>query len=322
MKRVKNFWKLLKSAAAEFGKHKMMKLSASLSFFTLFSIGPMMLLIIFVSNLFWERDAVEGSLYRHIKGIVGESPARQIQEIIKDASITSHNFIAFISIVILLIAATGVFTEIQNSINFIWNLKVKKGRGLLQTIKSRLISFIMITSLGILLLLSLIINGLLEGFMDRIQEQFPHMAVFGIYVFNLLVTLLVVASLFAVIFKVMPDAVLRWRYVLPGALFTAILFMTGKFGVTYYINHSRIATSYGSAGSMIILLVWIFYSSVVLYYGAEFTKAYALKFGDEIKPRPYAVIIKNIQEISGAKSIQENEISQKSKQEPPESKSH
>lgn len=288
-------------------KHNMFELCASLSFFTIFAIGPVMLIVIFVSNLFWEREAVEGSLYKHLSGIVGEKAAVQIQEIIRNVSITSHNFLAFISVVILLVVATGVYTDIQTSINMIWNLKVKKGRGFLQIIKNRLISFVVITGLGLLLLVSLIINGLLEGFMDRLQEQFPHAGIWGIYIFNLILTLVVVGSLFAVIFKVMPDAILRWKDVLPGALFTAIIFMSGKFGVTFYINNTPIATSFGSAGSVIILLVWIFFSSMTLYFGAEFTKAYAMKYADEIRPRPYAVTIKVTKVVTRAKSIQENE---------------
>lgn len=302
-----NFWNLLKAAAAGFQKHHLFDRSASLSYFTLFAVGPVMLIVMFVSNLFWEREAVEGSLVKHLNGVVGERAALQIQDIIKNASITSHNFLAFVSVVILIVIATGVYTDIQGSINVIWNLKIRKGRGFLQMVKNRLISFLIISALGVLLLVSLVINGLLEGLMDKLQELFPQVAIAGIYIFNLFLTLLVVACLFAVIFKVMPDVILKWRTVLPGSLFTAVLFMTGKFGITFYIKNTTIATSFGSAGSVVILLVWIFYSSVVLYYGAEFTKAYALRYAGEIKPRPYATTVKVVYVVSDVASIQENE---------------
>lgn len=308
---LKNLWQLLKAAAVGFHKHNLLDKSASLSYFTIFAVGPVMLVVIFVSNLFWERAAVEGSLVKHLKDVVGERTSLQIQDIIKNASITSHNFLAFISVVILIIVATGVYTDIQTSINGIWNLKIRKGRGFLQMVKNRIISFLIISGLGMLLLASLIINGLLEGFMDRLQVLFPHLAIVGIYIFNLFVTLVLVAALFAFIYKVMPDAFIKWKTVLPGSIFTAVLFMSGKFGITFYIKNTSIATSYGSAGSMILLLVWIFYSSVVLYYGAEFTKAYTLRYGGEIKPRPYATTVKVINVVSNAATIQENEAEAK-----------
>lgn len=290
-------------------QHNMMKLSASLSFLAVFSIGPMLLVIIFVSNLFFQRQAVEGSLYIHIRGFVGEKAAFQIQEIIKDASIMTHNLVAYISILILLIAATGVFNEIHHSINVIWNLQSKKGRGLLNIIKSRGMSFIIITALGLLLMLSLFFNSFLEGFRDKIRDEFPNIGFSGIYITNILITLIVVAALFAFIYKVLPDAFIKWRDVLPGAIFTSFLFMTGKFGISFYMKNSSVISAYNSAGSMIILLIWIFYSSMVLYYGAEFTKAYILKYAGEVKPRPYATTIKITKVITDAGSIQENERS-------------
>jgi membrane protein len=184
---------------------------------------------------------------------------------------------------------------------------VKEGSGWLQMLKNRLLSFSIVAGLGFLLLVSLIVNALLEGFMSKLQEMFPHAAIVVVYIVNLLLTLLVVAILFAIIFKVLPDAVIQWKDVTAGALFTAVLFMIGKFCITFYINNSNMGSTYGSAGSLVILLLWIYYSATILYFGAEFTKAYALKYGDEIKPNEYAVTIQIVKVESRESSVQQNE---------------
>lgn len=302
-----NFWQILKNAGSGFNQHNVFKLSASLGFYTIFSIGPMILVIIFISNLFWGRQAIEGTIYTQINGLIGDTAANQIQELIKDASISSKNFMALVGIVSLLIAATTVFTDIQESMNTIWNLKVKPERGWQQILKNRLVSFCIIISLGLILLLFLIINGILEGFMNKLEDLFPQISIRVIYILNLFLTVLVVALLFAFIYKVLPDATIHWRDVWGGALFAAILFMIGKFGITFYINNSNLYNAYSSAGSMVILMLWIYYSATILYFGAEFSKAYAVNFGAEIKPKDYAVTIEAVRLETHEPSIQENE---------------
>ena len=307
MQKIKKFWQLLKDAGAGFGRHKVLKLSASLAYYTVFSIGPMLLVVIFFSNLFWGRQAIEGKIYSQISGMVGDGAALQIQEILKNASVSGSSFTAVIGFVTLVIAATTAFIEMQDSINTIWNLKIKEYTGWKLMVKNRLLSFTIVAGLGFLLLVSLVANTLLEGFMTKLQEMFPHVAVAVIYVFNLLLTLLVVAGLFAIIFKVLPDAIIRWKDVAAGALFTAVLFMIGKFCITFYISKTNVASTYGTAGSLVVLLLWIYYSSVILYFGAEFTKAYALKYGSEIRPNRYAVTVHVVRVESGECSVQENE---------------
>lgn len=302
-----DLWEILKAAGAGFNQHRIVKLSASLSYFTIFTVGPMILVIIYISSLFWGRRAIEGTIHNQISGLIGDGAAIQIQELIKNASISSNNFMAVISIVALVFAATTVFTQMQDTMNTIWNLKVKTGRGWQQMLKNRLLSFAIVTGLSFMLLISLILNGILEGFMSRLQELFPQIAIAVVYLVNLGLTLLVVAALFAFIYKVLPDAVLQWKDVRAGALFASVLFMIGKFCITFYINISDVGSAYGSAGSLVILLLWIFYSSNILYFGAEFSKAYALKYGAEIKPKDYAVTIKVVMVESNESSIQLNE---------------
>lgn len=311
---IKGVWELLKDAGAGFRKHKVLKLSASLAYYTIFSIGPTLLVAIFFADLFWGRQAIDGTIYKQMSGLVGKETALQIQDIIKNASVTGNNFTAIIGFVTLIIAATTVFSEMQDSINGIWNLKVKEGSGWLRTLKNRLVSFSVTAGLGFLLLVSLLINSLLDGFMSQLQLMFPHIAILFVYVVNIFITLGVVALLFAIIFKVLPDAIITWKDVLAGSLFTAVLFMIGKFCITIYVNNSNLGNTYGSAGSLVILLLWVYYSSVILYFGAEFTKAYALRYGSVIRPKDYAVTIQTVQVESSENSIQQNEESSKIKE--------
>ncbi|TDH21661.1 YihY/virulence factor BrkB family protein [Segetibacter sp. 3557_3] len=309
--KLKAFGGLLKQAGQGFMRDKVPKLSASLSYYTLFSLGPVLLVVIFFADLFYGEDAIKGALFGQLKGLVGEGAAAQIQTIIQNAAITGSTLTTVISFVTLIIGATSVFTEIQDSINSIWKLKIKEGASWKLTVKSRLTSFSLVVSLGFLLLVSLILNSLIEGLMGALQRRFPEVTVVALYLINLAVTLLITSTLFGIIFKVLPDARVKWKDVAVGSIFTAVLFMLGKFGITYYITSSKIGTAYGTAGSVVILLLWVYYSSMILYFGAEFTKAYALKFGDKIRPKVYATTFQQVNIESDSESIQENETDEK-----------
>jgi membrane protein len=238
--------------------------------------------------------------------LIGDSAALQIQTIIQNAAITGSTFTTIISFITLFIGATSVFSEIQDSINTIWRLKLKDGASWKVTVKQRLISFSLVIGLGFLLLVSLILNSLIELLMGVLEKRIPGVTVVTFYIANLVITLFIISSLFAIIFKVLPDAIIRWRDVAVGAIFTAILFMLGKFGITFYIGRSNVGSTYGAAGSLVVLLLWLYYSSMILYFGAEFTKAYALKFGDEIKPADYATTYQQVNIESNKESVQEN----------------
>ncbi|SDH18572.1 membrane protein [Pedobacter terrae] len=288
----KNIWGLLRQIGTDVIAQKVLKVSASLAFYTIFSIGPMLMVIIFLSSFFLKEQAVEGIIYEQIKSLVGNKAALQIQEIIKNASITGDNMVAATTgFIALIIGATTVFAEIQDTINSIWNLEVRVKRGWLNFLKNRLLSFSLVVSLAFLLLVSLIVNGVIEGFMNKLQELFPNVGIILIYIVNLVITLFITSSLFAIIFKVLPDALIRWRDVAVGAILTALLFMTGKFGISFYISKSHPGSAYGTAGSIIILMLWIYFSAIILYIGAVFTKCYATKFGKKIKPKNYAVVV-------------------------------
>ncbi|HSU51924.1 MAG TPA: YihY/virulence factor BrkB family protein [Segetibacter sp.] len=305
---IKGIWEVLKNAGKGFLKDKVPKLSGSLAYYTVFSLGPMLLVIIFLANLFWRQNAIEGTIVEQLQSLVGSRAATQIQEIIKNASVEGNSpFAAVAGFVTLFIGATSVFTEIQDSLNMIWNLKLKESTGWWKLLLSRMLSFSIVVALGFLLLVSLVINGLLEELMHNLQELFPKTNLHLLYIINLVTTLFVTTFLFGIVYKVLPDAHIKWKDVAVGAVFTAILFMVARFGITLYIGKSNIGSSYGAAGSLVVLLLWIYFSSMIFYFGAEFTKAYAIKYGDQIRPNKYSVTVQVVRVESHTKSIQENE---------------
>ena len=305
---IKGLWKVLKKSFSGFSENKITKLSASLAYYTVFSLGPLLIVIIFICSIFFGREAIEGTIYNQIQGFVGKDAAMQVQDIIKNASIGGKGKIAaIIGVITLLVGATTVFAEIQDSINSIWGLKAKPKLGILKLVKDRLFSFGIIGSLGFLLLVSLAATALVEGLGARLKDMFPDIAVVLFYIINLLLTLIVVSLLFGVIFKVLPDAKIKWKDVVAGAIATAILFMIGKFGISFYISKSNVGSTYGTAGSLVVLLVWIYYSSIILYFGAEFTKAYAMEYAQPIQPSEYAVVVKKVEVEDGKNSVQHNE---------------
>lgn len=292
---VKGLWHVLKKSGSNFGKDKLTKKSASLAFYTIFSMGPLMIVIVFVASLFYGHDAVEGGVYNQVKSFVGDDAAVQLQQVLKNAALsTSSTFAAIIGVITLLVGATTMFADMQESINEIWGLKPSKKSGWLKLILDRLLSFGVVSSLGFLLLVSLGISAIVDSFNTHLKAGFPGIAIPLLYIINIAVAFVITTILFLIIFKVLPDAHIKWKDVLSGAIATAILFMLGKFGISFYIGQSTLGSTYGTAGSLVVLLLWVYYSSVILYFGAEFTKCFALEFGSAIHPNSYAILSKKI----------------------------
>ena len=292
----KSIWKLIKDSGQDFVNFRITRMSAALAYYTIFSIAPMLILVISFSTIFYGRSAIEGSVYGEIRSFVGDDAALQIQDLIKNATIAKGNaFASVASIIALIIGATGIFGEIQDSINFIWGLKAKPKRGILKMLVNRLLSFSIIVSVSFILLVSLMVNTVLDILSTRLIQIFPHVTVYLIYAANFLLTFIVTTFLFGVIFKILPDAKIKWRDVLTGAVTTALLFMLGKFGITFYLGTKNIGNTYGAAGSIIIVLLWVYYSAIILYFGAAFTKNYAQFKDRRIYPNDYAVWIEFVE---------------------------
>lgn len=281
-------WTLLKDSFEGFSEDKLPKLGGALAYFTIFSLGPMLLVLIFLAGIFLGRQAVEGSLYDQIAQLVGADAALQLQQIIRSASTSKGgSAAAIVGAVTLLIGATTMFTEIQDSINTIWRLEIKP-RQWLHMLIARLLAFGVIATMGLLFLVSLAASAIIEGLGERLADLVPGAGVWIFYSASQALTLLLATLLFAFIFKFLPAANLKWRDVWPGALTTALLFMIGRFGISFYITHSDFGSTYGAAGSLVVLLVWVYYSSLILYFGAEFTRAYTTRFGSGIRPKKHA----------------------------------
>jgi membrane protein len=300
IKGFRQFGSLLGSAGKTFVQDDAIKLSASLSYYTVFALGPVLLLIISIAGIFYGEDALQGKLFSQIKGLVGNSAAYQLQSILAniqkaDKSVTG----AIVGFVVLVIGATGVFTEIQSSINYIWSIRAKPEKGWLKLIKNRLLSFSLVVGISFILLVALIVNATLDILNEQLTKLFPDIAVILFYILNILTIFIVITGLFAIIFRVLPDGHIAWRDAIKGASFTALLFLIGKFLIGFYIGRSDYGLTYGTAASIMIILAWVYYSSAILYFGAAFTKEFAMQYGSGIQPNDTAVFIikKEVKEI-------------------------
>ena len=308
IKRIKDWWTILKQTLIDFSDNNVPRMCAALSYYTLFSLAPILLIVITVADIFYGRAAIEGTLFGEIRSFVGNDAALQIQEIIRNAAISSHaTFASIVSIGALIFSATGVFTEIQSSINSIWQLKAKPRKGWVKFLLNRVISLSMILGLGFILLVSLVVNAVLDVLLKRLLTILPEGSVWITYAANTLVTFSVISFLFGIIFKFLPDAEIKWKDVRTGSFTTAVLFMIGKFGIGYYLGKSNPGGTYGTAGSVVIILLWVYFSAMILYFGACFTKANAVFSGRKIFPDQYAVFVKQI-EVQNKESLQEQEL--------------
>lgn len=289
-----NFWTLLQDSYNGFIDDRCLKLSAALAYYTVFSLAPLLVLVMSLISIFLGQEAIEGRVFSQINGLVGNQAAKQIQDMIKAVELSGKtNTALLVGTVTLVIGATTIFVEIQDSVNLIWRVKAKPKRGWLKLLKDRLLSSSLVVSLGFLLLVSFIVNGLVLALSDVLTHYIPKFGILLISGFNFLVSTAVITTLFAIIFKVLPDAKIAWKDVRWGAFFTALLFMLGRYLIGLYVETTT--TAYGAAGSLIVILVWIYYTSAILYFGAEFTQAYANHFGVRIEPADYAVYVEQIE---------------------------
>lgn len=292
-KRLKNIWLFIRQVFTEFFNDDIFKYSASLAYYTVFALAPMLIVIFAVSGIILGKEAMQGEVYSQISGLIGQDAAVQVQDTIKKSAVTGNNFFATVfSIIILVVAATGVFGEIQDSLNKIWGLKATPKRGWVKMLLNRLLSFSLIISLGFIMMVSLLLNALvswLSNYLSRYTSEFSEILV---RLVDNGLAFVITTLLFALIFKVLPDAKIKWKDVTVGAIFTSVFFTIGKLGIGYYLGSSDMASVYGAAGSVIIIMVWVYYSSIILYLGAEFTKVYAKLYGGKIFPNEYATWVK------------------------------
>ena len=281
---VKNAGHLLKETFLKFIAVRGLRLSAALSCYILFSLIPLLFIIISLCGLFFGEKAVRGEVFGQINELVGSRAATEIQQIIKNVKPSKETSVAsVIGIIFLVITASGVFAEIKASINIIWGIKSKSNRGLMKFITRYLVAFTAIGVTGILLLVGLVINSLMDVFDNRLIIYLPGFDINFYYIVNLIILFVLLITLFTAVFKMLNDGESALLDCLIGAIFTAVLFMIGKFAIDAYFDHLYGSSIYGAVGTLMIILTWIYYSCIIFYMGVAFTGVYAHAYGNGIK---------------------------------------
>jgi membrane protein len=287
----KPLWRLVKEAATEWQKDKASRLAAALSYYAIFSAAPLCILVIAIAGSLFGEAAARGKIVAQIEGAVGKEGAAFVQTLLQNAGhggIGTGIVASVLGIAVLLFGATGLFVELQDALNTIWNVTTKPNLGVKDFFRKRVLSFLMILSIGFLLLLSLIISTVLSA-----VSRFTNNTLFELGFFwqavNIGVSFGVIMILFATIYRLLPDVKITWSDVWVGSAFTSVLFMFGRALLGLYLSKTAFDSTYGAAGSLIIVLVWFYYSAQILFFGAELTQVYAKRHGSRIVPNRYAV---------------------------------
>ncbi|HZJ79314.1 MAG TPA: YihY/virulence factor BrkB family protein [Dysgonamonadaceae bacterium] len=285
---LKSLWTILKKTVQGFSDDKVTRLSAALSYATIFSFAPFTLVIITV-GAFFAQD-LEGELFGELSQLLGTDVAKVLQDVVHKAQVANTSTIStIIGIGVILFSATTIFTSIQESLNTIWGIKPKPKKGWLKLIKNRLLSFSIIIALGFILLVTMGASSIIGLLNEKLMTYFPDQMVILFKFVGLILNIAFTTLVFLLIFKVLPDAKIKFRDVTIGAIVTTVLFLIGQYGISIYLSTSKISSLYGAAASILLLLVWVYYSATIVYIGAEFTKAWANELGGKIYPDEYAV---------------------------------
>jgi membrane protein len=286
---MKTTWQLLRDIVVAWNEDKAPRLAAGLAFYTMFTLSPLLIIVIAIAGLAFGQEAARGQIVGQIQGLVGAESARAIEDFLKQVSTPQSGIIATaIGLATLLLGVWWVFGELQDALNTIWEVAPKPGRKLLPVLKARLISFTMMLGVGFLLLVSLALSAALSALGTYLLGLFPDFET-ALQLVNVLVSFAIITLLFAMIYKIVPDVVITWGDVWIGAAATALLYTIGKYLIGVYLGTSSTASAYGAAGSLVVILIWVYYSAQILFLGAEFTKVYAQRYGSRIVPTDIAV---------------------------------
>jgi membrane protein len=289
-KSIKSFFKIAASAYKRWWAKDPFMQSAVIAYYAIFSIPGLLVMVISISTLFFKRDVITDHLFAQISSIMGLETARQVQDMIVSVSHTDKSMLAtIIGLITVLVGATGVFVELQKALNIIWEVKVKPRRAIFTLIRTRLFSFGLILSVGFLLLISLTITTMITILSDWVMTHWPNIMLLIFYILNFIISFGVVFLLFALLFKILPDAEIHWKHLWLGSILTALLFILGKTAIGYYLSKTNPGSLYGAAGSIVLILLWVSYSSMIFFYGAEFTRANADLLDGEVLPAEFAV---------------------------------
>lgn len=284
----KGWGQILKETGQEWSDDDAMTLGAAVAYYAIFSLAPVLILIIAIAGLVYGQQAAQGQLAQQIQGWVGPSGAQAVQSLIANASAGGGGVIATVtSIALVLLGASAVFAQLQMSLNRIWDVEMDPDEGMMATVRQRALGLLMVFGLG-LLVIATIVGGSLLSNMETYVQQVPVGQWLWVVV-NGVVSLALLTVVFALLFKYIPDAEVEWRDVWIGAALTAFLFVIGKLVLGWYLGRGTVASGYGAASSLVVLLAWIYYSTLILFLGAEFTQIYARASGREIEPGAHAI---------------------------------
>lgn len=287
--KLQDIFGLLKETFNEWNEDKASRLAAALAYYTIFSLAPLLVIVIAIAGAVFGEEAARNQIVGQIQGLVGQQGAEAVQAMILNASKPGSGLIAsIVGVVALLFGASGLFGQLQDALNTIWEVTPKPDRGLKGIIQDRFFSFTMVLGTGFLLLVSLVLSAALAAFGNYFGHLMPGMAELWQFV-NFAVSFGVITLLFALIYRVLPDAKVAWGDVWIGAAVTALLFTIGRLLIGLYLGSSAIGSAYGAAGSLVVVLVWVYYSAQILLFGAEFTQVYATRYGSHIEPTKNAM---------------------------------
>lgn len=293
---VSSSWIILKKTVTNFIEDDSMSYASSIAFYTIFSLPAVLIIALAIGAAFYEKSVVEEELLSQVGRLIGPESAKEVSQILAHATFdATSTFAKIVGIVTLIFSATTVFISLQTTLNKIWGIKPKPKRGLLKFMLNRLVSLAMVATIGFLLLVSLVIDALLVLFQGMLSYLLAGITLYILNVVNIIVSLALVTVIFGLLFKVLPDAKIRWRDVWVGAAITTVLFGLGKYLIGFYLGNSSFNSAYGAAGSLVIILVWVYYSTVIFLFGAEFTSVYAEETGSKIEPYDTAVKVQMVE---------------------------
>jgi membrane protein len=281
----RNAWSILTATVNEWFEDQALRLAASLAFYTVLSLAPLILITIAIAGIFLGEEAARGHLSTEISGLIGVAGAEALESILQHAQSSSQGVpAALFGAVVLLFGASGVFIELQETMNSIWEVAPRPGRGWRGLLRDRFVSFSMVVGVGFLLLVSLVVSAVMTAMASRLNDALGNTAYVAQF-FHIVISLGITTGIFALIFKMVPDVEIGWRDVWLGAAVTAVLFSVGKLLIGLYIGSTSVASTYGAAGSVVVILIWVYYSAQVLFFGAELTQVWTRRLGRPIRPR-------------------------------------
>jgi membrane protein len=287
--RIRVLWDILKEAAIEWDRDNVSRLAAALAYYAIFSLAPLLVIVIAVAGFLFGEEAARGQIVGQFQGLIGREGAQIVEQLIEASAQPSKGIVAtVVGIVAFLLGATGAFNQLQGGLNTVWEVASKPGRVVKGMLRARFLSFLLILGIGFLLLVSLVLSAALEAFNTLVASRLPEPPLIGWSFVNAAVAFIPITLLFAMIYKLLPDVVIPWRDVWLGAVITSLLFSLGKYLIGLYLGNSSIGSTYGAAGTLVVLLIWIYYSAQIFYFGAEITQAYADRFGSPIEPARWA----------------------------------